>query len=1493
MPPTSLLSDEIVQQSARVAFSAYSNTAALTGVNPVDPGSVEGGLPLHSQRRPEIVETSDRIQIVLWQLRDAQGLYVAIGIRGTVEIENMLVDMKCQLVELDIQNQIFASVANLEPHPRVHCGFKEAFLRMRSDIFRILKEQLTETKKRILVSGHSLGGALAVLVGLDLAVNGSQLVTRDQSPQITVVTFGKPHVGDRSFCSFFRNYFRNSTNVHINFSTSADVVPKLAKCANQAYEHEGDSQILDFLPDHAIETIPFALDVALGKEGSVLEEVKKQWTKKIAALILRFHSCKYYWEKLQTYSNPDRRSVLRMNRALVLASEVCKSGLACAQKNPNVVQTLMQILKTLPRSRGCSGLSQMQIAGFFAAGTVVSSGIGYLLGFKQRQEVREALTRLEQGQVAVQTGITDIKEAIAYLDANMIRLHTKIEHLHSNTERFYEDIKKGQDRIEQLISDLPDRFRKALQDMQKEDIRVRCRHMIDLLTSGDVARIQEHKTLVTGCSADQQKLKNHLMRCWDDCQHDPDADMRRDIEAVCQLLLQCLQLELAYRVCLLSNSEGEADVSKEFQRHLKYWLPTYGPVLGRMVWICASHTDSATFLETMSSRFRLICGLGSDSDDSGLEEMDVMVIAKRKDTDDASLVCSFSSDDWFSLLALDHRNNEARAMLAPLQCGPVSDPKCFTWKAAKVALNHFQHVLKCACGTPESDSKIRLAALDGLVSLVSDSERLEQCLQQQLATLDDIVDALLHLSDVLWDADRLVDFLHAMSILFEDRLKSKIPKPFHKFKDQLKSKNSKPFHKFIEKSPQLWRRVSQLIQDNVWIPPVLAAARNLLHVLVQKEDWSFFRPRCNEAEDEEEHDIVMAWQRVTTVAQGIQVLKVDMACLKAIESLDNNTLSTKQAKEKEVRNPDIRYEMRYDEDSDHIVVVFSSASIFEVFRAIDVPSEGTSEKHLKQVGHNREKVEQIKSVPGLDISPADFEPFVPELGLYLMGNHVVEVQDGSASAIAGLKVRDVVKEVNGVSVNAMTTLIHVHQAARAAAAGTGGLMINEIKVRVWRAKGALPENDAYAKPTHLNFTIQIEVSGESNLDDAEHKTQEKTIKPLTSIASLRPVAALKGAEVNARIFSSVEGLDVNTLCRELSFKCNANGTQQFVFTGHSVGGAGAVLARVLIHTNRVTESLTGSVVTFGAPLIFGDGILDYRELLAGSSRCYVNDLDFTPRLFGPVAIEWQELWQHRCQNEIADKASEARMRSEQLSSLYERYLQLESALKEIRTKKDLDNHPKVLVGAAMLGAFGAALATAAQAKNSYDKFDLRSEMGRIKERMEFIMKNRVMGRQALSEEAKMALLCRQASLACQTVDSPSSPRVKESNPSLPTVGDRYVALGLHRFLASDGSGGLTEAQDSMMQHRFCTTDASNRQRPDSEILPEILHSHTIDGYGKRLRSCTSLHPDQSWKTAVVDIAQCLDRHKNLRQKNTLTLAQESMAKEHTDRDRANGNEDVS
>jgi triacylglycerol lipase len=97
---------------------------------------------------------------------------------------------------------------------KVHSGFAAIYKACRQQIINVLNT--LSSSKQLFVTGHSLGGALAVLCALDAAVN-----TGYKNP--VMYNFGSPRVGNPKFVQVYNEIIQNS----IRIVNTNDIVPLL------------------------------------------------------------------------------------------------------------------------------------------------------------------------------------------------------------------------------------------------------------------------------------------------------------------------------------------------------------------------------------------------------------------------------------------------------------------------------------------------------------------------------------------------------------------------------------------------------------------------------------------------------------------------------------------------------------------------------------------------------------------------------------------------------------------------------------------------------------------------------------------------------------------------------------------------------------------------------------------------------------------------------------------------------------------------------------------------------------------------------------------------------------------------------------------------------------------------------------------------------------------------------------------------------------------
>lgn len=172
-----------------------------------------------------------------WFCLDQPKQRLIVAFRGTQFIHDWLDDF----------DFIPAPYAPVPGRGTVHEGFQIVYLAVRENLLALLNKY-SPGYREILITGHSLGGALCPLATLDLLNVNSNL-----SP--VVYTWAEPRVGHDDFVTFFNTH----VNICYRIVNVWDVVPHLPPDI-AAYEHEG-SQVtidsgfsLDVVHNHALST---------------------------------------------------------------------------------------------------------------------------------------------------------------------------------------------------------------------------------------------------------------------------------------------------------------------------------------------------------------------------------------------------------------------------------------------------------------------------------------------------------------------------------------------------------------------------------------------------------------------------------------------------------------------------------------------------------------------------------------------------------------------------------------------------------------------------------------------------------------------------------------------------------------------------------------------------------------------------------------------------------------------------------------------------------------------------------------------------------------------------------------------------------------------------------------------------------------------------------------------------------------------------------------
>lgn len=131
--------------------------------------------------------------------------------RGTKIPQDWITDLACSPVRFD---WVFAGAPAIG---EIHAGFGHCLADGMSDVMEALKGRTPD--RPLLVTGHSLGGALAALVGVYFSVTGAPV-----PPIAKIYTFGQPRIGLHDFCN---TYSRVLSGRLIRFVNKEDVVPRV------------------------------------------------------------------------------------------------------------------------------------------------------------------------------------------------------------------------------------------------------------------------------------------------------------------------------------------------------------------------------------------------------------------------------------------------------------------------------------------------------------------------------------------------------------------------------------------------------------------------------------------------------------------------------------------------------------------------------------------------------------------------------------------------------------------------------------------------------------------------------------------------------------------------------------------------------------------------------------------------------------------------------------------------------------------------------------------------------------------------------------------------------------------------------------------------------------------------------------------------------------------------------------------------------------------
>ena len=126
------------------------------------------------------------------------------------------------------EGQIGTDFAAAGVGTRFHRGFLEALEETWVPLYRVLDEAMKVAERPLWVTGHSLGGALALLAAWRFQ--------RHFLPVSAVVTFGAPMIGNEAAARAFEEEFGSRILRYVNLEDPVPLLPSVSLVAN-AYAH--------------------------------------------------------------------------------------------------------------------------------------------------------------------------------------------------------------------------------------------------------------------------------------------------------------------------------------------------------------------------------------------------------------------------------------------------------------------------------------------------------------------------------------------------------------------------------------------------------------------------------------------------------------------------------------------------------------------------------------------------------------------------------------------------------------------------------------------------------------------------------------------------------------------------------------------------------------------------------------------------------------------------------------------------------------------------------------------------------------------------------------------------------------------------------------------------------------------------------------------------------------------------------------------------------
>lgn len=184
-------------------------------------------------------------QVAVW--RDSTRKRLVVAFRGTEQAKwkDLLTDL--MLVPTGLNPERIGG--DFKEEVQVHSGFRSAYDSVRPRLISVIKKAIgfiddasgPQFKWHVYCTGHSLGGALATLLALELS---SSQLAKIGAISVTMYNFGSPRVGNRKFAEVYNEKVKDSWRV-VNHRDIIPTVPRLmgyCHVAQPVYLAAGDNK---------------------------------------------------------------------------------------------------------------------------------------------------------------------------------------------------------------------------------------------------------------------------------------------------------------------------------------------------------------------------------------------------------------------------------------------------------------------------------------------------------------------------------------------------------------------------------------------------------------------------------------------------------------------------------------------------------------------------------------------------------------------------------------------------------------------------------------------------------------------------------------------------------------------------------------------------------------------------------------------------------------------------------------------------------------------------------------------------------------------------------------------------------------------------------------------------------------------------------------------------------------------------------------------------